>query len=249
MRDGGRTRRPPKADARPDQLRAKSLVLTEGTDEERLVFHLLRQRHPGTSVFGESIPGIRGLQGLDELKSGDLDVQIVDAHGRDQLSDVATWLPVVPGFGSVERLTILWDAEESATDALANVANAIGAMGFPKPEQAWVEAVVNAKTSVAGILPYGFESGCLESLVIEVLRSDHTGDVRFTCVISFLECLNIATDTNAKRDKRVVNAWLMGHRDPGIRLGAAFERDFPLDDSRFDPIVSAILGNDEPYPD
>ncbi len=50
------------------------------------------------------------MRGIAELESGDLDVQIVDAHGRGQLSQVTNWLPVVPGFGSVERLVVLWDA-------------------------------------------------------------------------------------------------------------------------------------------
>ncbi len=224
-------------------LISKTVVFAEGADEERLVVALARQFKPSAKVFAAtSKPTVADNEeaAADERS---FDIQVVNAKGRGNLNQL-TGLPFVPGFNQIQRLVILWDAEDSHETSFAEIQRELQNAGLPVPDRPWESISVEQLEVIVGILRVDDEaSGCLESIVIAAIRSEDFASATVNCVDSYLNCLADKDTLNrAHMDKRWVNAWLASRKPASLRLGAAFEQGglIPLSHRLFEPILNAL---------
>lgn len=169
----------------PKPIECSRILLGEGVEEEFLVKALLKH--------------------LD--LSG---VQVENYAGKSNLTPLLKALKLRPGFGRVEKLGILRDADDEPAAAASSVDSAIAQAGF--------QAELTVKKL---ILPGGAQIGALENLCLQSIA----GQPLEACVEDYMNCAARATGyahtTTTNKAKARIHAWLAAHPKPDLRLGHA----------------------------
>lgn len=177
----------------------EKLLLVEGRDEENLFEAFLR--HLGIS-------GIR----------------ILSYRGKNNLQNRLEVYVDTPGFGQVQSIGIVRDADDSAQSALQSVQSSLRNVNLPSPQTFLTPAGDSPRVSVF-IMPDNASGGALERLCLSALADDPA----MPCVEDFLRCVNDNVPAGPKdqdQDKAKIHAFLASREDPALRLGESAQRNY-----------------------
>jgi hypothetical protein len=143
----------------PIVITKKSLLVVEGKDEQ---------------LFFEAL--CRDLEIVD--------LQILPVGGKSKIKDSILLLKVSPGFNTVVSLSIIRDADDSASDAFRSVTYALKDADLPAPE--YPDSFVGGPPRVGiHILPGQDQEGALEDLCIRSIEDMPS----YQCVTLFFKCI------------------------------------------------------------
>lgn len=212
---------------------APVLVVVEGDDERRIVYELIKRRDPSIDVAAPSY----------KPRTATPAVQLAYAAGRD-FRYLDGLNPIVPGFTSVRRLILVFDAEEEPHETFDSLRAHLRGSGFPLPEQPWQVATAGDQTCVIAVLPDGTSTGSLEAMLLEGVTLAPRGPEQLTCLDQFISCVGQGGDAlTARRDKRRLYSWLSVLDEPTRFAGeAASSGALPLNTPQLERLADLILG-------
>lgn len=218
------------------QADAPILVLAEGDDERRIIHELLIRREPSLDVVG--LPRYKA-------RTADPQVQILASGDRD-FSRLAGLNPLLPRFGSIRRLVVVFDAEEEPNVTFETIRQHLGGSGFPLPLLPWEEAQHDGQTCVIAVLPDGSSTGSLEAMLLDGVALAPGGPEQLRCIEDFIACMGQDGDMlTARQDKRRLYSWLSALDEPTRFAGmAAASGSLLLHTPQFQRLADLILGVD-----
>ena len=186
----------------------EKLLLVEGRNEENLFAAFLRYLE---------ITGVR----------------ILSYRGKDNLRNRLGVYVDAPGFGQVQSIGIVRDADDNAQSALQSVRDSLRNAGLSSPQTFLTPAGDSPQVSVY-IMPDNSGVGALEDLCLRALEDDPA----MPCVDDFLRCVDAAATTPPQtpqnRAKARIHAFLSSREDPELRVGEAAQRGYiPFNHSAF----------------
>ena len=198
--------------ASPQDVREPYQLLVEGNDQ-RNFFEALRD------------------------KDGHSGIEIQDFGGTSELRGFLSAFVAVPGFGSVRRLGIVRDAEDSAMSAIQSVRGALENASIEAPS---VPGVFTGARPAVGflVLPDGKTPGMLETLICE----SFAGSAVDGCVDSFVDCVSGLDGVAMERpDKSRAFAFLATKAEPNVSVGVAAKKGYwTLGHHAFDGVRSFL---------
>lgn len=160
-------------------------------------------------------------------------LQLQDFGGVNELPGFLKAFRKMPGFGVVQRVGIVRDAEDDENAAQQSVRSALRNARLPQPT-AIGESGSGRPTVRVLILPGGGEPGMLETVLCRSL--DRPGMNR--CIEEFFACADaLSSDRIRRSDKARAHAYLATTRNPHHSVGAAAKAGvWPLDHEAFDGV-------------
>ena len=156
----------------------------------------------------------------NHLKLGN--IQIQNFGGVSQLRSFLSAMVKMTGFPQINSIGIIRDADGPAKNAFDSVTGSLRQAGLPVPIKAGQPVGHNPAISVM-ILPNNSDSGMLETLICEAIRTDKV----YTCIESFIECATRERGDEIPRlDKARVSAFLSIQNEPPLSLGVAVTRGY-----------------------
>jgi len=140
------------------------------------------------------------------------------------------------GFGRVNSIGIVRDAEANAVGAFQSVRTALANNGLPVPTAPLQVAAVGPRQAVALILPGDGAPGMLESLCLQSVA----GDPAMPCVDAYFSCLEARLPVEQRPrvvDKARFQAFLASRREKALWIHAAVQQGYL--DLRSAPFVDA----------
>ena len=185
---------PPRSGYVFTDVEREGLLLVEGVDDARFCDAFLRNGLHNTNV------------------------QIAPVHGKDNFRPSLQVVRSADNFPNLRHLGILRDADDSAASALQSLQDSLRAAGLPVPAHSWESIPLNSLTVSIAILPDGTAPGDLETLCLQSINASH-----FSCVESYISCMDQAGRTSQPPSKAQLYAYLATGRNPGLRIGEAAE--------------------------
>ena len=196
-------------------INSSKLILVEGIDECR--------------VFGSLAKHI-GISGL----------QVLAYNGRPKLRPLLRTITALSGFGIVDSIAIVMDADNSSASSLQSITASLASVGLPVPNRPLTPASNGTIKVTYLILPHGASSGMLE----DVCLSSTAGDPAMTCLDSYFACIDASPLSGPKpthRSKAKVHAFLASRKEPDLRLGEAAQAGiWPFHSSAFAPLKKLL---------
>jgi len=189
---------------KPDSVVSDSLLIVEGKDEVSFLdAYIFRHK------------------GLEKSK-----VQIIDAGGKYSFRQDLADLKDLPGFDSVRRIAIIRDADLSAEKAFQSVSHVLRSESLPVPDRPGHFATDESGMVTVGVFvtPDNKRSGCLESLLVDVIESRNLRG----CVDQFFKCAD-----RSFRPKQYMLALLSLMQEYCNSIGLAAQKSY-FDFSIFD---------------
>lgn len=199
--------------ARPQRIESPIQLLTEGNDQRNFF-----------EAFADHLP----------LR----DVQIHDFGGVGELRSFLAAFVKIPGFGTVNHLGIVRDAETSAATAFESVQSSLDNARLPVPSRVGEPSGSRPSVTVL-ILPGGGRAGMLETLLCETFENDMD-----RCIEGFFHCVESLPGVSIRRpDKARARAYLATKPDPHLSVGVAAKRGYwDLDHEVFTGVRSFLTG-------
>ena len=172
---------------------------------------------------------LEALRDRENLSS----IEVQNYGGTNELRGFLSAFVAVPGFGSVDRLGIVRDAESSAVSAVQSVRSALDNVSMNAPIKPGVFS--DGRPSVGYlVLPDGEMPGMLETLICQSFASS---DVN-ACVDSYFDCVAGLDGVSMDRpDKSRAFAFLATRPEPNVSVGVAAKKGYwTLDHRAFDGV-------------
>ena len=186
-------------------------VIVEGIDEVRVFSALARHI------------GISGLQ-----------VQQCDGY-RNLRRFLRTFI-ALDGFGDVESLAVVADANANRAGRQQSIQDALTNVGLPAPSAPLQITSMDGVKVAYLVIPHSAEGTMLEDVCLASVGAD----AAMKCVDEYFECLNregASTPRNVHKSKGKVHAFLASRDDPALRTGEAAEGGiWQFDDDAFHPM-------------
>lgn len=149
----------------------------------------------------------------------EIDFQVMNFGGNDELSVFLEVLISLEGFNEVETLVIARDAEADATAALRSVQASIENVKLPCPQTAFsYESNEHIKVAIMFFPSPTNDGGTLEDLCLMTLDDNPA----MTCVDSFLACIESNGNRLLRRHKNKLHSYLSSTDDyVGMKIGEA----------------------------
>lgn len=187
------------------QITQRKLLIVEGKDEESLFSAALNRHLAITSV------------------------QVLPIGGKTNLHANLRALMNDPGFGTVQTLAIVRDADVAppgspvgaAAAAFNTVSGVLTSLRLPVPRGHGGYAVGPPKVGVF-IMPDGVSEGMLETLCVTAAQ----GQPGFACLDVFFRCLQGDGVVPLNMHKARAHAWLSSRPEPDMRVGEAALKDY-----------------------
>lgn len=198
----------------------KRLLIVEGRDEE-LFFVALLEGHLGRT-----------------------DVQVLGVGGKTQIARNLQALVRDPGYGALEAIAIVRDAdltaaecsEPAARGAWKSVTDAMARARIPVPSQHAVFVQSTPRTGVF-ILPDGQHDGMLETLCVKSIEEEPA----YSCLQRYFDCLTEQGIPQKRRDKGLAHAYLASRPEPDKRVGEAAQAGYwPWESPAFASVIAFL---------
>lgn len=176
--------------------KAKQLIV-EGNDEVRVF-----------SALGEHL-GISGLQ-------------VQQCGGYQNLRPFLKAFTALDGFGDVESLAVVADANANRAGRWQSIQDALSRVGLPTPSDPLKFASQDGIRVVGLVIPHDSEGTMLEDVCLASVNADSA----MKCVDEYFECLiqkGAPTLRKAWMSKARVHAFLASRDNPALRTGEAAE--------------------------
>lgn len=174
-------------------LTKPKLLLVEGRDDEGLFSALITH-----------------LGGMPEI-------EIRKYFGKDNFRQFIRALLLVSGFGNVNSIGVIRDADNNADGAFQSVKDSLLSVGLPAPNQPLQNSTGMPTTTIA-ILPIDQQQGELE----DVLLSSVDTDPAIFCVNDYITCLEDRGLTLPnKLSKARLHTFLASREEPNLLIGQA----------------------------
>ena len=162
-------------------------------------------------------------------------VQVIDTGGFENLAPQLKLFTKTPGWASVRRVAVMVDCDGDAVARATSVKGSLKKAGLAEPAEPGVFAGQEPAVAYC-LVPSG--GGCLEDLICAALAD---GDIRATCVDSFIACSGLQDDVSSKRPKAWVHAYI-AVTQPGLKVGEAANAGIlKLESKPYELIRSLIL--------
>ena len=199
-------------------INSTNLLLVEGKDECNF-FNALFSSMSISSFF---------LNDYGKIESNDIAqsthaIQIVDIGGAKNFAPQFPYLYGMEGFGRIEKLGFVRDAEEkNAKSAFDSICDILKKHGLPSPDKVGEINSSNSPWVGIFIMPDNCESGMLEDLCLESIKTEKV----YSCVDNFVKCFEKGYTEEGKKHcnihKAKVQAYLSAKSPivPSLGLGA-----------------------------
>ncbi len=147
-------------------------------------------------------------------------IQLQPYGGRDNLKSYLNTFMSLGGFGSVETLAIVGDANSSLENATKRIQDVLREADLPVPDNSLhMKVSVDRKPRTCFlIIPHDSATGMLEDVCLKSVK----GDPALECIEEYFACIDKSKIPGPKnRAKARVHAFLASRPDPGLRLGEA----------------------------
>ncbi len=199
--------------AKPVPISLTRLLAVEGRDEQEFMERLL------------------------EAMKLDGTIEVRNLGGNEQFPSGLKALKAMTGFGSVEVLGVIRDAEGNpARSAFDSVVTALKGAALPAPAVLGAVAAGPPRVSVY-ILPNCRDAGMLEDLCLDAAG----GDPAMPCVEAFVECVANLPGSPRNVSKARMGAFLASRAEFVREVGRAAQKGaFDLDHPAFDGLRSFL---------
>ena len=192
-------------------IKSTKQIIVEGNDEVRVF-----------SALGKHL----GISGFQTHPCG----------GYQELREFLKAFIALDGFGDVESLAVVADANANRAGRQQSIQNTLSNVGLPTPSSPLQFASQGGLKVAYLVVPHDAEGTMLE----DVCLASVSADAAMKCVDDYFECLKRAgasTPREVRMSKARVHAFLASRDDPALRTGEAGERGiWQFDDDAFRPM-------------
>jgi hypothetical protein len=217
----------------PQSFTHSQLIICEGIEERALVHAMIGQGLvPPMDVRAIGIPGPGGF-------------------GIDGLPAALKGFAGTTGFRDIQKVAIIFDNDENPPASFGKVRTAVLQANndpllkrkYSLPVVPWENAQNAAICVTALSLPNANGDGCLDSLVVDVLRRKYAP--QFKCAEAAIRCAALVGWSKQKLDKALVRATLaLVHKEnPAATLTRIWEQSpsvIPPTEPEFAPLAAAL---------
>ena len=150
------------------------------------------------------------------------DLQINQYGGRSNLRSFLKAFQLLDGFGNINSLAVVADANSDRNSAEQRIRDALSAADLPSPSEPLNVLTQDNMRVCYLVVPHGAKSGMIEDVCLDSVNFDPAID----CVDRYFECLRQANRVpkEVRMAKARLHAFLASREEPHLRLGEAADK-------------------------